>query len=161
MPYFQTNPLPRNLVDVAEPRASVVNTKAQCRRVYGGFSCRVWSVSTISTMRAAFMRAVMRSTAIDTSVFLNRRIRLPSQWTSPRPVSRSSRHADSAAHDLKGDAQHALWGVERMLLAGAANTRPSRSLSMRPQTLCAGNSPFSPKINSSALASFAVMLSSR
>ena len=30
-----------------------------------------------------------------------------------------------------------------------------------PQTLCAGNSPFSPKINSSALASFAVMLSSR
>jgi hypothetical protein len=65
--------------------------------------------------------------------------------------ARSARHADSAAHDLKGDAQHALWGVERMLLAGAANTRPSRSLSMRPQTLCAGKSPFSPKINSSAI----------
>jgi len=31
-----------------------------------------------------------------------------------------SESADSAAHDLKGDALHMLWSAERMLLAGAA-----------------------------------------
>jgi hypothetical protein len=31
-----------------------------------------------------------------------------------------SESADSAAHDLKGDALHTLWGAEGMLLAGAA-----------------------------------------
>jgi hypothetical protein len=29
-------------------------------------------------------------------------------------------NAESAAHDLKGDALHTLWGAEEMLLAGAA-----------------------------------------
>jgi hypothetical protein len=32
----------------------------------------------------------------------------------------SARHADAAPHDLKGDAVHALWGAEGMLLARAA-----------------------------------------
>jgi hypothetical protein len=39
-----------------------------------------------------------------------------------RPTA-SARHADAAAHDLKGDALHALWGAEGMLLAGACMIR--------------------------------------
>ena len=32
-------------------------------------------------------------------------------------------NADSAAHDLKGDALHTLWGAEGMRLAEPHNTR--------------------------------------
>jgi hypothetical protein len=37
--------------------------------------------------------------------------------------SPSARHADVAAHDLKGDALHALWGAQEVLLAEPHDTR--------------------------------------
>jgi hypothetical protein len=39
----------------------------------------------------------------------------------PHELAQSARHADAAAHDLKGDALRTLQGAEGVLLAGAGS----------------------------------------